>query len=186
MCIKYDTVEYAASRLKGTVVRHKNIPVMVLDIANDGLATIETLVKGSVKSVNMHELDTTPVPLGYVNYKGNAFYVCRMPKRHDWKQGFRWDNSTILKSGLIGRIPMNAVALTIYGKYPNLQNSLTRVREGKVSAMAWCRDFCFRKLDDCIAIEYMGEHTIGTVSAGGVPQLHGKYSYLKERLQRNL
>lgn len=188
--IKYDYPDYAASRLVGTVVTYKGDPVLVENILSDGISHLQDLKSGDMLVVDMNDLDTTPVPLGFVNKNKTCVYICRSPKRNDWKQGMRYENIVSITN--LGRSALNGISYkeissTIMGKFPSLSTCFKNVSTGKHNKQAFSRDFCFCYLQEdvgkpTVSVEYGGFGVVGTYSEEGF-NLSQKYKYLKERLE---
>lgn len=188
--VKYDTPDYAASRLVGTVVMYKDCPVHVENIRSSGLACVQDVRTGYDFEVDMSELDTTPVQLGYVNVGKSCVYVCRSPKRQDWKQGMRYENISAVSN--MSKVPFNRITYkdisnTILNKFPKLPTCYKNVSTGKYNKQAFCRDFCLSfVVDDTgipqVHLEYGGFGVVGSYD-GERFSLNEKYQYLKERLE---
>lgn len=142
--LNYPDKNYASGRLIGTIVRYKEKPVIVQDMSGD-IVKIKNLLTGDYEDGMYPYLDINPVPLGYVNTKGNVYYVSRCPMRKDWKQGLR---SQTIRAILIGdtypvshELNMKDVARTIIGDFPSLSASIKKLKDGDVSAIAFSRSF---------------------------------------------
>ncbi len=174
---------YANSRLAGSIIRlqHSGEPVEVSSVEEGGLVQGVTLNSpANRKNVRckLSDLNMTPVPLGYVNYNKNAFFVARKPKRNDWRQGMRYDNITAYGYE-VRAIPMSYIRLTIINKYPTLQKAIGSTSSGVCHKMAWHRLWA---IDQRGSVYYRGEETPVGSLVGGRIVLSKAYQYLKEAL----
>lgn len=140
----YDDIEYASRRLSSTLVRKPNgNPFYVMSVSRVGTETICTgtdPVREVMEDVNLRDIDLTPVPLGFVNFRGQMGYACRRPMRKDWKQGL--SQTSLVVYGFDKRdLNLTQLSNTVLGKYPTLSKSLNYVKTGQKLSMAFSRDF---------------------------------------------
>lgn len=181
--MKYgDDYHYAGTRLVGSTIRW-----------GDRLLTVEA-VDGSVikgfdfvthdyREVNFSECDFTPVKFGFINYGDSSFYTSRIPKRRDWRQGFR--ASTLRIVGESGRVLAPPAALgkksfresilnCVNGNYPSFKEVVVESRG------SWCRDWSLTKAG---VLLYRGESTVNIKDIkdinNPVELLHLKESFLR-------
>ena len=170
--MRYDTDEYARSRLLNTIVLHKGKPVEVGHI-EDGKAILQVLGAGGVIKAPLSELDLSPIRLGYVNHGGGAHYLKRLPKRRDWRQGLRDNN--INKPELLHL----GVARLCEGTYPSFKEACAMV-EIDHHCVAFSRQFA---VDDEGEVEYRGSSNVGHLDEGLGVDLLQQYEYLAEALK---
>ncbi len=135
----YEDKEYAVARLTGTIVLNVETkqPVYIDGFARD-YANVRTLLTGEELKIKLNKLDITPVQLGYVKVGKEYYYLSRIPKRDDWRQGLR-NNTMVIRNNLVHPegIEWANLALCIMGVYPNLRDCIPGV--------AFHRDFKFSK-----------------------------------------
>lgn len=169
-----DDWEYANSRLAETVVSHNERPFFVYNV-RDGVATGYYLDNPEQRLVNAKELDTIPVKLGYANFNGKCYYLTRVPKRRDWRQGLRKENMESIPRQGIRVLDWRVIGQTILGKYPTFKKCLQVASTGK--QLAWHRQWALSGGD----VLYRGEW-VGRVDAEGNITLDKEFTYLKEAL----
>lgn len=176
-----DEVEYAETRLVDTVVLCNSIPVKILGflhsktpqvVVSDIRTSIET-------SVPMSSIDLSPIPLGYINYKGRLNYVARVPVRGDYRQGLRYSNMTSICGIDVREIPWQVICNTITNQYPTIDNVVAFMQ--KKGPQAWHRDWGIENNFDLI---YKGLEVAGSVDVnkGNLLSLHSDYEFLQESL----
>lgn len=173
--------EYAASRLLESVVRLDSEPIMIERIEPNCSVFYTSLSNNEVGMTQLDKLDVRPVSLGYVNYKGYASYVVRVPKRRDWRQGMRYNNIKSLSGPAAQEIPMRFIAKTIVNSFPAYKKcceNFTGVRD----SIAWHRHWAIKKNGDLL---YKGEGVVGKI-VEGQPLLDEKHLYLQEYLRECL
>lgn len=115
----YDTVDYAKQKLVGTVVRLNNgEPIHILDVVNKMLVVfVKNDSDEHTKTTEFKNIDISSPPLGFINTHKGAFFVSRIPKRNDWRQGVRPENcSKVAVSALGGgRLTTNEIMAAIVG-----------------------------------------------------------------------
>lgn len=186
--IVYDSVDYARSRLVGTCIKHMGTLVKVEDITEEGLAILRGVVTDGTTTHLFTELDVSPLKLGYTNKGNSAYYIMRMPKRNDWKQGTRFEQLFTLSSQ--GQVPNRSItykdlAIPALNTYPKLKACFSTIAAGKRERQAFARDFCLSQASSSeVLVEYKGNISIGTFD-GVKFHLIKEYQYLKERLEPN-
>jgi len=180
-----DNLEYAKGRLEGTVVRVGNEPVLVMGVNAVGGKIVSRVVPlddlGNEKIVKVADLNLEPVPLGYVNHQGGAYYVTRKPMRRDWKQGLRQNNICFVGAEGFYDMPWYDIQKTILGEYPKPLDAIDQVTRGRLKSVAFSRDF---SVDNQRRLNYKGRHVVGTYDK--MFTLSPKYNYLNEYLQETL
>lgn len=180
--MNYDTEEYAASRLNGTLVMHKNVAVKVLDVLPGMIAKVETVIKKIVSDVPINALDVKGMKLGYVNQDNDTVFVVRKPSRRP-RQGLTTENMIDVANGGITHVQMGCIANTLANSYPTINSAIAKIGGGAIKC-AFSRDFCI----DCgWKVEYRGVYTIGELKPDvdkktHILTLYKQFSYLKERL----
>lgn len=171
--------QYAASRLVDTVVMYGKCPVMVLDINRDCMVDIRPLDKGEIKKVPLHALNLTPVKLGYINLpRRYPVYICRVPKRNDWRQGMRKSNIKLFGDINIGDLNYKHIGNTIEGKYPSFEKAIAYSQRNIYKA--WGRDWCIT--DEGI---FNKARWVGTLSQNNLVELAEPFKYLQESLEES-
>jgi len=169
-----DDWEYANSRLAETVVTHNERPFFVYNV-RDGVANGYYLDHPANCTVDAKELDTIPVKLGYANFNGKCYYLTRVPKRRDWRQGLRRENMYSIPSQGIRVLDWRVIGQTILGKYPTFKKCVQVARTGK--QLAWHRQWALSG----VGVLYRGE-LVGRVDEEGNITLDKEFNYLKEAL----
>lgn len=187
----YEDVDYACSRLNGSVVRLQDgTPVEVVSVrGRDRVTCFKWLYSGVNReiTVTLQDLNIDPVPLGMVNNpNGRVGYASRRPTRH-YKQGLNSHNFYLPRMRLLHS--SYEVAATIRRKFPNLETAVDLLENEEVQEVAFCPEFYLSKSDGGIVINnYRG--VVGDLRVGrtGVynPQLHQKYQYLQEEMESYL
>jgi hypothetical protein len=95
------------------------------------------------------------LPLGYINYNSNAYYVSRIPYRH-FNQAIKQTslmsncgNLNIYDTGWFFREPMYNL---LKGIYPSVRTARNKLEDGSAQGVAVHRD---------LALKYMDRRTIG-------------------------
>lgn len=170
-----DDWEYAATRLHGTLVRLKDgSPVTVLDVEGCDEVVVRGITSRKNSTVRLDDLDCTPVPLGFVNNRNGATFLSRVPKRRDWRQGMRRENTSRIGYGETSSV---GIKRTIEGKYPRLSAAIKR----KSPLTAWHRHWAVSNTGQ---VFYKTRGVVGKVVDGAV-QLDDKWFYLKEYLDES-
>lgn len=178
----YDDLNYARQRLTSTFIRtKKKTPIYVSSIdlnGNDPWCYFLDMETEIPDSINLYDVDISPVPLGYMNYDGIATYLTRKPERCS-KQGLT--ERTIHAEGRANwlGIPFKSLAKTINNEYPSIEEALDTISK-RGRSCAWHRCFAVSKN----GLEYKGK-TVGTVSKIGI-SLDKNYHYLTEFLHEAL
>mgnify|MGYP001593738418 CR=1 FL=1 len=172
----YDSQEYAASRLNGTVVLCSGKPVKVLAVEDDMSVLVETLHKKEIKTLPLSSLSFEDIKLGYVNYQSGAMFVVRRPVRKP-RQGLSNEN---LYNSILGstNVPVHTLHSTIINSFPTISSAIKKVLGG-ASRCAFSRDFCIK---EGMVVEYKGCYDIGEVNDELCLTLKTNFNYLKERL----
>lgn len=173
--------EYARHKLCDSIVRYNNEPVFVVAVNNDGATKIHDLLNGKYETVNLKDLDLTPVPLGYCNWD-NPTYVTRLPSR-SWRQGIR--SQTIYSLGHMGNIKSVPFVNMITGIYPKLQECVELVELEEVSGLAFNRKFAIEKMvQGGIAFLYKQKRVgLLDIQKSLFPFIDPKYRYLHETVE---
>lgn len=182
----FDDIEYAKKRLEGTLVRKSNgNPFHIATVELVGGQTFcigSDFATGQSESVNLREIDLTPVPLGFVNLPGgNAVFTCRKPMRRDWKQGLS-PNSIVVYGGE-GRLNnFKPLIQPILKQYPNFATAVTNLSKRK--SCAFSRDFAVERSDTGISLKYR-KYVVGSID-NGRPVLDPNYFFLDQHLAASI
>lgn len=179
--MRYDSTEYANSRLAGTIVKYQGEAVYVSECFGERLAKIRVLPHGNEDAVNLDHLDLSPIKLGYVNIGGCAEYLQRIPKRRDWRQGLRANN--VNNAGVLEE----GVAFLVNPTYPTPDKVVDRVFHCSDESMAFSRHFSVR-YDGCI--RHKGRQSVGEVCLDDEDhaswKLYDDFLHLEEALKEAL
>jgi hypothetical protein len=175
---------YANTRLADTVVRLEKCgtPIYLHTVHGNGEVVYETLdVKNAPHQVcHLDDVNTCPVPLGYVNHQGGCSFIERMPVRR-YRQGLRRDNMVSRDGTNVSRLAWEHIAKTIKGEYPSLEKCVKdSINNGAV--YAWSRNWA---IDWQSNIYYKGT-LVGTKTSKTSFELKPRYQYLKEALEESL
>lgn len=168
-----DNIEYAVRRLKETVVQHNGEAIFIEGIDDDGEVAYSK-EDGSIGTTTLDKLNPEPVPLGYVKLDDVWTWLCRIPKRNDWRQGHHTNNIACYQNVERYRhknIRVGHFNFLLKGVYDNYHDCLK-------NGGAFSRNYCFE--DNTLF--YKGD-AIGTV-VGGVLSLTPANTHHKKRLER--
>lgn len=203
LAIKYENLEDARMRLRGTVVLYEGSPFYIRDVQrpqtkDDGIFRVvgnplpltgrETVdPEGEMrKFISSKNFDIGAFRMGYVNSPSGAFYCSRLPNRQQ-KQGLSGDTF----SGRTNR--GNAVPFTTFTSTKEVVNmvkndypsfDLAKRSLAKSPAVAFSRDFCLERdeiLEDLQHLYHKGSK-VGAVLNGNIV-LGNKFKCLKESLE---
>lgn len=211
LAIKYETVEDASMRLRGTVVLYKGEPVQITEVTHgDGgddiirvkfrelpigvgdrfgraIVDPEAAKVEQRKFISSKHFDIAPFKLGYVNHpKTGAFYCTRLPNRIQ-KQGLCTENFQA-KTNMGEAVPFTTfltckeVVAMIKGVYPSFDRALVALNQ--CPSVAFSYEFSLMKDDvipDLIYLYHKG-NKVGYFSKNEV-LLGQKFKCLKESLQ---
>jgi hypothetical protein len=125
-----DDYSYADTRLNGTVVRWNNKAFYVLSVHHGGTVAGKLLENiendGGYLEVHASELDVSSPPLGFVNCRGHACYIMRVPRRDDWRQGLRQRSLKSLTGISMPSVSMCSLAQAIENNYPTFDEALAK------------------------------------------------------------
>lgn len=177
----YEEADYANSRLAGTIVRLKGIPILVERIVGDK-AWYHKLSNTELKACKLNDLDINPVPLGYANTLFGATYVTRTPMRQDWRQGLRRQTIRTIPERI--EVDFASLERTIMGVYPTLKECQKQLAADPfgVQTMAFSRSFAVDRTDQ---LYYKGRFNIGKVGLFGY-NLADKFDWLRETVEEEM
>ena len=206
----YDSIDYAKSRLEGSIVITDELKPVRVDriLYNEmygGPEHAMCLFDTVVEVTDLVELSEIKIPYCRLNFRDiklgflprdlySDIYLSRLPLRNDWRQGIR-DGSVITDGGACNLTESGA------GLYAIQQSNYPRLFE----ACEMLETFRGRPLDDGVsmkkafsrhfAVGFEGKRTetllhykswtIGEMVAG-VPLLDEDYMYLAERLEETM
>jgi hypothetical protein len=172
-----DNIAYARQRLLGTVVRIKDEPVKVTNISDKGIVTAHFLKDVKEFYTDLDNLNLEPVPLGYLNYRGSAYYVVRKPMREDWRQGLRIGNIAFIGEEGFMELPKEELRNTILNSYPTFSEAVEAVTKKKSRKVAFNRVFAVSSDKELL----YKQRVVGSFDK--LPHLTDKFRYLHECLQ---
>lgn len=160
----------ASMRLHQTVCLYKGEPVFV-QFNEEGSATKVTISyfdesKRRPKTIHYTDPEFTyePIRLGYMNTKGNTYFLSRSPVRRQ-KQGLTYNSISVSpKKSVFFSFPCLPLMKTIIGDYPTLKQAFKWMDEGKVEGVAVDRDVAFRRNDVDMYDILFKERTVGRYS----------------------
>ena len=187
----YDSAQYAESRLAGTIVRKGNSPFYVNRCFNNDRR--EIIVQGenmaernANEEVKLSDLNIAAMPLGYINRGKKCYYISRIPKRRDWRQGLREGNASM---GMFGRLRFRDLGKSLTDmlrlNYPNFETCLKRMRSGNYYSMAFSRVFALFLYDgeENFFLKYKNKDVGMVNKTTGAVTLNEDFIYLQERLE---
>lgn len=175
-----DNLEYAQTRLNKTLVRVGEEPFYIREVDDwgDGVAVEGYFYKSPhiKQTFLVGELNLEPVPLGYVNYEGGAYYLSRKNMREDWRQGLRQGNMFFIGPEGFFDFPIEPMRDTILNNYPSFQEAVKYIEEEIVDQVAFSRRFALGRGK---RLMYKGR-VVGTYDK--LAKLSEAYIYLTEYL----
>lgn len=180
--------EYAATRLRGTMVVSKGRALIINGMDPFGLCEVSDVMTGENFQTHLKEIDLSPVKLGYVNRKRHAIYTMRAPARY-YKQGLT-GNVLKTKSKPIQWLSQQ-MAKTILGVFPTPIMAAEAVHNNESISMAFSRTFAFTSpKEDSLTLEYKGKSVgISTWNEDAKSinyHLNDEYEFLRESLEEAL
>lgn len=178
----YERQEDIRARLEGTIIRYEDDPILVT--GNEGFDIFISYLSGTKKelvSIKDSKLNFKAVPLGYVNYRGRAYYLHRIPQRR-WKQGLSAAGVySVTPNAPIENLLRKPLVATIKGIYCSYDKALSDIQNKTMVSIAFNRVIAIRKEDlGNIKLEYKGTE-VGWFEGDKV--ILGKdYVHLKEHL----
>ena len=185
----YDDPEYAAERLIETYIRYDGKPVLVRDVqSGDGEIKLDLYNYGNgmhdLRDISDPKFNFHPIPLGYVNSDGYAYYLQRMPERR-WKQGI--DHRSVECKNQIGPARRHVLLQmplynSIVNPFPSYEQVLEEIRADAVKSRAFHKKFALMREGLGNKVMRYKERTIGWLEDDRI-LLSKDYIYLKEMLE---
>jgi len=177
--------------------RYKEKPVIISGIVKHNLFEIQYLEDEEYDTVEYIPdlFDFTPIRIGYVNYRGYAYYFVRNPIRQ-WKQGTCATNTTQIftefkkcgadmskriqeNSGKLSELTRKEVFKAIMRQYPTIPEIMISLdKEKQVYSIAFDPQFAITFENNLLYRNTI----VGTVSKDGSIALKPKYEYLTRAL----
>lgn len=179
----YVEPDYANSRLNSTIVRLGDIPVYVVNVRNDKQCEIlhDVNKEGETAVVHLDDLNPLSPPLGFVNFRGRAYYVSRKPMRRDYRQGLRTTQVEIMV-GDKGVRSLQLLMRCVAGEFPTLQRAKEKITDGQQS-VALSRDIALKRMvGGKISVMYKW-NVVGAYREGEFV-LNKKYSFLRNLVEK--
>ena len=170
--------EYANTRLSGSIVMLGNKPIVVTNVDGFGTVMSEELGTGEPVVCPLGDINVDPVPLGYLNKGSKCFYLARIPRRKDWRQGLRTRTLAVLNADVL-TISHKNLAKCISGKYPTLTRCIKAL--GRVDSIAFSRKFALNSRKELLYKEIV----VGALLESGKFKLYTEYQYLYELLDKH-
>lgn len=168
----YSEIEYAKTRLIGSLVRKGDDPIIVNNISRGSVSYTDVASWEDGLLCKYKELNIDPVPLGYCHVDGEAVYVRRIPARK-YKQGLS-DGTMTSNSGM--PISFQSLIHCIKGIYPALKPLSS-------GSLAFSRDYARDYKDNLF---YKGNWKVGHLTWDGVHDLLPEFVFLREHLLETL
>jgi hypothetical protein len=178
----YGSLEYANQKLRRTVVMHKGLSVLVLDVVgdNDNITLITETRTCERIEAPIEEFDIRGFKLGYANNADGCVYLSRVPMRSDWRQGLR-ERNVLMSGGRYRRTSAPSISRimeSLETKYPSMVDAFKDVSSGKAAAVAFSPAFCFKRTKSGVSLCYRNFRKVGEVSTDGSYKLSDKFSFL--------
>lgn len=181
--------------LLNSIVLYKGAPVEVVDgITADRKAVVKTLNTGRLLQIPVGELSCSNFPYGFVNYKGNAYYVERTPVRA-WKLGITANNVAVraLPNEMAGFVMRkdNKDIISDKGFYNMVKNvypkkddvvEMLRNKKPGVNSLAISRSFAIDKKGSL----FYKNKQIGCINVDGEIGIKFDYEYLSGILKNEV
>lgn len=182
-------LEYADSRLSDSWMRDKSGSLIyVRRVRVEGVHYMRPKAE-NFQLCRLEDLNTDPVPLGFVNWGKEAIYVSRIPTR-SWKQGLRSNSVYTSKAVNIPSL-LNSFNLdrTVRGIYPTVVDGLELVTNSEMYSVAFSRNFAFTQAKGLSKGKYLllyKNKTVGTLFSENnkevLTTLAPEYKFLQESL----
>lgn len=135
-----DDYKYAHNRLRDSLILYKGQPKVVVEVKKNGTVLMSDLVGGDWVEGEMKDINNSDIPLGFINYKGYANYLVRLPKKQ-YRQG--------ITPGVVQNITKKAnfnpfvpeICKTILNSYPSISDSIERLECGEAYSCAFHRNY---------------------------------------------
>ena len=164
---RYVTESDVSSKLNGSVIRYKGIPAIVSNTEGFSLV-ISTIDKDGMVlfpqtvDVDDPDLDTSVPPLGYANYKKDAYFPQLLPEKN-YKHGINYSCfRAFTPSGFCRTLPAFALPYSLFNSYPHMDE--VWVDGNKSLAISPNLALSIVKGDKGIASLYLKRRQIGLVS----------------------
>lgn len=175
--------EYARSRLRSSVVRYNGYPVYIFDVEPNCIASFNNLYFHKEHSCHFHDLDISPMQLGYVNNKTSSVFCSRKPNRY-YKQGLTQDN--IRTNG-----PVNMNTEPFVNMIMNVYDSPMACAEeiicGERIVKAFSKNFALQYQSDNELVLLFKTFVVGTATVDNPDSLNfkleNKFEFLSEMLE---
>lgn len=176
-------VEYAESRLTGTIVRYQGEPAFVNNVTyqrDRPVAVLRYISPRADEAVPLDDLDLSPFNLGYVNYRNIASFLTRVPMRGDYRQGLRTHNMYSHFGYHHQSIPISGIYNTLMNVFPTFRQCVVAVQATEQSrSSAWHLNWA---LDREGNIRHRFGDIVGSLVSGR-PVLLDRLSHLQEQLE---
>jgi hypothetical protein len=160
------SVEDVRRYLHNTICMYKGLPVWVTvpaDVLPDMVMThpLDGSRRGKSADHTKDDFDYSSVRLGYLQYRGDAYYLQRVPDRGN-KQGVSSEHLVSVPKVPGGGFPNQALMSKemqdcILGTYPTFAEALAAVKDGDVRSHAFCRT---------MAVGWLGSSQVGLYYKG--------------------
>lgn len=200
---RFQDAHHAAQYLTSSVIRYKELPIFVSQVMPDknGVSVMsfcDTTERGLTQdadipyqTVNLTDpdVDMTPVPLGFVNFRRFGLYQAirtfRAPIRA-WKIGLTTSN--LIVEGADGRrrdlLYSNELKATILGNFPSFAKARNAVVGKDKGQAAFSRRFSVSY--EGLLFHLFFPDAIGKITSKGDPSLSKDFMYLGEALSEDL
>lgn len=177
---RYELPRDIEARFHGTIIRHGGHPYFCLINGLEfRLCKLETArTSAEIVKRAMYDdplLDISTVPLGYTNYRGEAYYIERGPIRR-YKQGI---DDQAVRVSMCGRLRGGGIGVrtkdlmfskefeaSILGKYPTAERCIETLRKKAEDGVDYSGSMAF------------GRHNAMTVDAMGIIKVYHRNEYV--------
>lgn len=187
MSLKFTDKDWAITRIGGTFVLDKKLGHLVKVTGFVDRDKVEVLLKsGEPKMTPWDDLDITPISLGCCSSGFDAYHLYRVPKRRDYKQGYRSSNTSIRNLSYFGTPKRNIEDLFYefpVKEYPEIGLASEMVQD-QFRSVALSKDFA---IDQDMNIIYKNFGVIGDYDhKRDRVKLTKRFEYLAERAQTGI
>lgn len=213
LSIKYETLEEADRRLRGTVVLYDDAPVYISSVeaapreSKDEIFRVYAVPLPRDPTRDIHDssyrkfissgkFDFAPFKMGFMNSKHGSFFLQRLPVRQGYKQGLANGSLTLERIGppdkraytpaFADLLADPAFADMILNKYPDFKQVMETLRAKVKPCEAATRCFAVSHEPDIdLSIAYHKTKRVGIITDDNRLRLSKQFHFLKEEMEEN-